>query len=198
MKKTILLCLFALALSNVNAQDKAEKPAAGKNPNAEQEMKMWMTYMTPAEMHKMLEASSGTWQEQITFWEAPGAPPQEMKSSCTNEMILGGRYQQSKHNGEMMGMPFEGIGLTGYDNAKKVFQSTWVDNMGTGIMYSEGKYDAPTKSITFRGKAVDPMTGKEHQVRQVFKMISENEQEMDMYMTKDAKEFKNMHIKMTR
>lgn len=27
-------------------------------------------------------------------------------------------------------MPFEGISTLGYDNAKKTFFSTWIDNMG--------------------------------------------------------------------
>ncbi|MBK9333372.1 MAG: DUF1579 family protein [Ignavibacteria bacterium] len=30
---------------------------------------------------------------------------------------MGGRYQQGKHTGDMMGMPFEGMSLLGYDNA---------------------------------------------------------------------------------
>ncbi len=33
-----------------------------------------------------------------------------------------------------MGMPFEGMGIDGYDNLAKQYVSTWVDNMGTGIM----------------------------------------------------------------
>jgi hypothetical protein len=35
-------------------------------------------------------------------------------------------------------MPFEGISTLGYDNAKKTFFSTWIDNMGTGMMVMEG------------------------------------------------------------
>ena len=32
----------------------------------------------------------------------------------------------------MMGMPFEGIGRTGYDNVTGKYWSTWIDNMSTG------------------------------------------------------------------
>jgi len=39
-----------------------------------------------------------------------------------------------------MGMPFEGMGLDGYDNASKEYISIWIDNMGTGIMYMKGKW----------------------------------------------------------
>lgn len=60
-------------------------------------------------------------------------------------MILGGRYQQSMHTGSFNGMPFEGISLVGYDNTKKVFMSSWADNMGTGSMYMEGTWDQTPK-----------------------------------------------------
>ena len=35
-------------------------------------------------------------------------------------------------------MTFKGTGIEGYDNGKKKFVGTWMDNMGTGIMMSEG------------------------------------------------------------
>ena len=35
-----------------------------------------------------------------------------------------------------MGMPFNGLSLEGYDNAKKEFTSIWIDNMGTGTSIS--------------------------------------------------------------
>jgi hypothetical protein len=35
-----------------------------------------------------------------------------------------------------MGMPFEGLGYTGYDNVKKQYFGTWIDSMSTGIMTS--------------------------------------------------------------
>lgn len=34
-------------------------------------------------------------------------------------MIFGGRYQLSNYKGNFMGMPFEGMSIMGYDNAKK-------------------------------------------------------------------------------
>lgn len=76
--------------------------------------------------------------------------------------------------------------------------STWVDNMGTGIMYMEGKYDEKSKSINFAGKCVDPTSGKEESVREVFKIVDDKTQFMEMYMTKGGKEFKNMEIKFTK
>jgi hypothetical protein len=128
----------------------------------------------------------------------PGAPATKAEAKCNNRMILGDRYQESVSTGMMMGMPFEGHSLVAYDNVKKVFQSTWIDNMGTGIVYMEGPYDEKTKTLNMRGKMVDPMSGKIEVARQVLKFIDDNTQLMEMYVTKDGKEFKNMEIKFTR
>jgi hypothetical protein len=166
--------------------------------NQDSVMKLWMNYMTPSDVHKMLAKDDGQWNEEITLWTTPGAPPTKSTATLINKMILGGRYQESKHTGNVMGMPFEGYGLVGYDNAKKVFVSSWIDNMGTGIMVLEGKWDDKTKTIHFTGKSTDPMTGKDVPVREVFTWIDNNTQKMEMFMTQDSKEFKSMEIKLTR
>ena len=181
-----LICMLAF----VPAFSQDDMQAAGQ--------KAWMDYMTPGSAHKMLAKSDGEWNEEMTMWMQPGAEPVKSKATAVNKMILGGRYQQTTHKGDVMGMPFEGMGLTGFDNIKKMYVSTWVDNMGTGMMYSEGKWDEATKSVEFKGTVVDPMSGKELKVRQVMKIVDDNTETMEMYTTVDGKEFKTMEIKMTR
>ncbi len=178
------------------AQDAVKMDVARPEPTKEE--KAWMAYMTPGAMHQLLIKSNGDWNEEITFWQAPGAPPTKADAKCFNSMILGDRYQVSASSGMMMGMPFEGKSTVGYDNIKKVFQSTWIDNMGTGIVFMEGPYDAATKTVSMKGEMVDPMSGKIERARQTMKFIDDNNQLMEMYVTKDGKEFKNMVIKFTR
>ena len=165
---------------------------------SQDEMQKWTDYMTPGDMHKWLAKSDGKWDEAITLWMAPGAPPTTSTATCENKMILGGRYQESKHTGSFMNMPFEGYSLVGYDNARKVFQSTWIDNMGSGIMNLEGTYDAATKTVTFKGKSTDPMTGAQVDVRETFQVIDDNNQVMEMFMVQGGQEFKTMNRKFTR
>jgi hypothetical protein len=128
----------------------------------------------------------------------PGATPTSSTGTTENKMVLGGRYQESIHKGNMEGMPFEGHSLLGYDNAKKIFQNTWVDNMGTGIMLMEGKWDEATKSITLTGKSYDPMSGKDMEMRQVYKIVDDDHHTLEMYTPAAGKEFKNMEIRYTR
>jgi len=162
------------------------------------EMKAMMAYATPGELHKMMAKSVGTWTGNATMWMQPGTPPMNSTFEATNEMILGGRYLQGKNTGNFMGMPFEGISVIGYDNAKKVFVNSWIDNMGTGMMYLTGKWDNASNSITFTGSMVDPAAGKEIPVREVMKFVDDNNQTLEMYSLAGGKEFKNMEIKFTR
>ena len=187
MKKVTIFILAITACFNFNA-----------NSQTEAEQKAWMEYMTPGEIHKMLASSQGDWKAQVTLWMQPGAPPTINTATAKNEMIMGGRYLQSTHKGDFMGMPFEGIGITAYDNAAKKFVTTWIDNMGTGIMTLEGKWDGKNNSIEFKGKSIDPTTGKDVDVREVIKFVDNNNQVMEMYMKQGGKEFKTMEVKLTR
>jgi hypothetical protein len=189
MKKTILaVCTFlttACCLTGY-AQDDAA-------------MKAMQAYMTPGEVHKMLAKFDGKWKSENTMWMMPGAPPMKMESDVENKMILGGRYQQSTHKGSFNGMPFEGVSTLGWDNAKKVLVTTWMDNMGTGIMFMEGSWDANNNMMNMKGKQTDPMTGKEMDIRETFKIVDDNTQIMEMFGPgPDGKEYKMMEVKFTR
>ena len=164
---------------------------------SEQEMKAMMAYATPGDIHKMMARSVGTWAGNITMWMEPGAPPMTSVGEAKMEMILGGRYLQSTNTGNYAGMPFEGISITGYDNAKKAFFNTWIDNMGTGIMVLAGKWDEASKSIRFSGTMVDPASGKDLPVKETLTFVDEKTQVMEMYSSAGGKEFKTMEIKFT-
>lgn len=188
------------ATQKVGGETKSEPAKATQVQQAppSDEEKAWMDYSTPGQVHKMLAAGVGEWNETVTFWMAPGAEPQRSTSKCTITMILGGRYQKSVTKGMMMGMPFEGIGTVGYDNMLGVYQSTWMDNMGTGTMLLIGKYDETTKTIDSRGKMPDPMQHKEVDVRQTVTFVSANEMKIEMFTMMGDKEFKTMEIVMKR
>jgi len=190
MKRTLITyCILVLAVCFQHANAQGDQ---------QEMMKAWQAYMTPGEVHKILSTADGNWTFEASTWMAPGAPPEKSTGTATNKMIMGGRYQQSNYSGNMMGMPFEGQSIMGYDNARKVMQSTWIDNMGTGIMHLEGTVDHATRSINFAGTMTDPMTGKEVQVKEKFTWIDNNTQKMEMYDLRDGKETKTMEITFKR
>ena len=209
---TLTICASALLLASCKNEKKAgeEKTTSDtttskidepvKNePKPEVDsatmMKNWQDYMTPGEMHKMMAKWEGTWDGDVSMW-MPGSPEQKSKSTAVNKMIMNGLYQESTHSGNMMGSPFNGKSIVGYDNHMKQFVSTWIDNMGSGIMIMKGTYDSTTKTITFKGSMLDPMTKMECNLRETFKIVDDNTQEMEMFGPdpKTGQEMKTMHI----
>jgi hypothetical protein len=219
MKRLTLIFCSALVITACNNASKTEETSTAKDsattapaPTTEAStpapaldsatiMKNWMEYATPGEVHKMMASWNGNWDGEVTMWETATSAPQKSTTKSVNKMIFGGRYQVSNHTGNMMGMPFEGQSTMGYDNGRKEFVSSWIDNMGTGIMYLSGPWDAASKSITLTGKMVDPSAGNGHEVtmKEVLKIVDDNTQIMEMYAPgKDGKEFKTMEIKSVR
>jgi hypothetical protein len=215
MKKTAILFVAAAMIGCNNAGNeaakttKADSPAVAAAPaktetpapppmDSATQMKKWKEYMAPGDMHKMLASSEGKWTTEVTMYDEDAKkPPQKSTGTCENKAILGGRFLQSWHKGSAMGMPFEGMGTMGYDNYKKVFVSSWQDNMGTGIMNLEGPYDAATKTITLKGQWDDPIKGK-MEMKETWKIIDDKNQLMEMYGIVAGKETKWMEMKFAK
>ena len=177
-----------------------EEPKAWIPVDSATAEKAWMEYMAVGEQHKMLAKSDGVWDGEMTMWFGADAPPVKSKTTGTNKMIMGGRYQVSTFKGDFMGQPFEGVSTTGYDNAKKVFTNTWIDNMGTGIMTMEGTWNDASKAISFKGKTMCAANGQEADMRETYQIIDNDTHLLTMYGPdmKTGKEYKNMEIKFVR
>jgi hypothetical protein len=161
--------------------------------------KAWQDYATPGEQHALMAKDNGVWTEEMTFWEHAGAEPSKMTMTAESKMILGGKFQEMTHKGDMYGMPFEGKSTLAFNNAEGKYVSTWIDNMSTGISVMKGTYDAPTKSYTMIGEVIDPITKKPKTSKEILTIIDDNTQKMEMYdIGFDGKEFKNMEIIMKR
>lgn len=182
----ICMIFFCTSIANANAQSEAD-------------MKAYMEYMTPGDMHKILSTFEGEWTTEGKMWMDPKGQPMSSSGTATYKMILDGRYQESVFKGQVMGQQFEGKGLMGYDNSKKQFESTWIDNMGTGTMRTEGKYDAATKTFAMSGKFLDPMTGKDCVMRETLKLVDDDTHVMTMYNSvAGAPEYKTMELTFKR
>jgi hypothetical protein len=192
-------CTVGLLIATaVVAQD--AKPGAPKM-SAEQQamMEKWMKVATPGEGHKLLEGSVGSWTAKTTMWETPGQPPSVSTGDSENSWVLGGRFVRQTMKGEFSGMPFEGVGYTGYDNYKKLYTGVWMDNMGTMIMTMTGKADASGKVITMTGTIDDVIRDKPCTVRAVTRMTDKDHMTYEMFgPDPTGKEYKMMEIVYTR
>ena len=174
------------------------EPAPEKPRDSVAEMKAWEAYMTPGDAHKMLAAESGSWNCEMTFWHDANSPAEKATSTAEGKMILGGRYQEMNYKGTVMGMPFEGRSTIGYDNATKEYTSTWIDNMGTGMMVMKGKMNSGEKTMELNGEMVDPVAGKAVKCRELYTVVDANTRRMEMYDLRNGKEFKMMEIVMKK
>jgi hypothetical protein len=186
---------------------KQEKPAAGQ-PDESQMMAMMMEMAKPGENHKLLAHGIGTWTYAVKMWmnPDPNAAPMESTGTVVTREVMGGRYIVREHTGKMQ-MPgadgkmtdveYKGMATEGYDNAKKKFVATYIDNMGTGIMSMEGTYDSGTKSLTYLGE-YEMMPGMKMKARQVVKFKDNDHRLMEWYEDRGGKEVKTMEITYTR
>ncbi len=145
-----------------------------------------MDYATPGDMQKMMASWNGNWQGESTMWTNPGAEPMKATLTTVNKMIMNGLHQENTHTGNMMGQPFNGRGVTAYDNHKKVFVSTWLDNFSSGIMNMEGTWDAATKTMNMKGKSIDPATKVPVEMREAYKVIDDNNHLLEMFTTPEG------------
>lgn len=204
-------CLIGAACLTVGAGATAlwaqEKPkntnptaAAAPQEMSAEEKAMWEAmekYRAVGDNHKLLaEYTAGEWTFVNKMWMGPEAT--ESKGTASTKPILGGRYFQATVKGEFNGEQFEGVAVTGYDNHKKKFVNSWVDNFGTGIMMSEGTYDPGTKTFTYTCSMDCPMDSSPVKIREVIRIIDKNKHVMEWYETRAGKENKTMEITYTR
>lgn len=181
----LMVLVMAFAAVNVTAQEMSEED--------KKMMAAMQAYGTPGEYHKYLEYFAGDWEQTSKMWMKPGDPPMEGVSTASAKMILGGRYLKTKYKGSAMGMPFEGINITAYNNLQKKFHSFWIDSMGTGFAIAHGQLDKSKKVRTETGEWDDPMTGGTYKAKMVTTVIDDNTFTFEMYMIMpDGKEFKSM------
>ena len=169
-------------------------------------MKQMMDLAKTGENHKLLSGMAGSWAYTVKMWMNPSAPATTSTGTAVIKPIMDGRYfvgdftskmQMPGPDGKMKDMQFKGMSLDGYDNAKQRFVSAWCDSMGTGIMMSEGTYDASSKTLTYNGD-YEAMPGMKNKVRMLVKLVDKDHHNFEFYEDRGSGESKTMEINYTR
>ena len=195
-----LLVCSSFAADEKAVAEKAEPAGAGAPPDMAEMMKKMEEISGPGPEHKVLTDLAGEWDVEVKSWMAgPDGPSTTSKGACKGKLILGGRFLQEEFEGEMMGMKFNGMGITGYDKFNKKYVNTWIDSMGTGILSSDGSADASGKVLTFNGKMDEPYSGeKAKPVRMVTRIVSHDKHVFEMHDLSLGEKSKVMEITYTR
>ena len=162
-----------LLASWAHAQEKAKKESKKESkkeatPAAPAPSEDFMALANPGEAHKRLEPLVGTWETKMKVWMGgPGSPAAESQGSATTVWTLGKRFIVEEFKGELafpdpasgqvMKMPFEGRGMTGYDNHRNLYVGTWADSMGTQLLTFSGSADPEGKVLNYYGPMDEPM-----------------------------------------
>jgi hypothetical protein len=205
----IVAVLTAITLPVLGQNKEAKEGGAkggDKKPSDSEMMAMMMEMAKPGENHKHLQELVGTWSYTVKWWMSPEAPPNVSSGTMVARPVMDGRYVISENIGKMhmpgqdgkpMDMEFKGMSVEGYDNAKKKFVASWIDNMGTGIMMSEGAYDAATRTLTYLAE-YEPFPGMKTKMRQVIKTADKDHRSMEFFEDQGGKEAKTMEISYER
>jgi hypothetical protein len=137
---------------------------------------------TPGPAHKALQPLVGDWKAEVKCWMDPSAPPQVSQGTAKASWAFDGRFLQEDFRGQMMGKPFTGRTLLGFDNTKQTFNSVWLSDTQTSMFTSEGKGDSGNKVITLEGRTSCPATGrKDIPMKTVYRVISPDKHVLEMF-----------------
>jgi hypothetical protein len=181
----------------------AEKPASTKAaapavpPEMQQMMEMMEKLGAPGPQHAELMKGAGKWKAVTKTWMGPGDPV-VTEGVSMSKATLGGRFLMDEYKGTFMSKPFEGVGLTGYDNQRKEYIGFWFDTMSTHAMTSRGSMDASGKVLTMMSEFEDPGTGEKAPVKMVTTFVDPNTRRFEMYENQGGQEVKSMEITYTR
>ena len=149
----------------------------------------------PTDEHKLLQKDVGTWDATVKVWPMEGAEPMESKGTEKNELLRGGLWLVSRFEGEAAGMPFIGVGTTGYDPVEKQYVGTWIDTMTPHLMITKAEYDPKTKTMTGSAEGRDAMTKEAYSSKVISRYVDDDTRVFEMHMPgKDGKHWKMMEI----
>jgi hypothetical protein len=169
----------------------------GKKMDMQAMMEIYKKVGTPGEPHKLLAKLEGSWTTRTRGY-MEGKPAMESTGTCEQKLVLGGHYLQQFYTGDMMGMPFSGINLLGYNNHTKQYESIWIDSMSTAMYFFVGKGIADGRTISQECSYDDPARGPAVW-RSVTRIKDDNTLEFEMFIIpKGGKEEKMMEMTVSR
>jgi hypothetical protein len=171
-------------------------------------MANYMKSIKPSDKHKHLEQFVGDWETTTKMYMMPGAPPTTTKGASHCELIHGGRFLKSEGtgmfkmpgpDGKMIEKPTTNLGLSGYDNNRKLYTMVWTDSMSTALMSASGSLSQDGKTMTMFGEMDEPMTGEVGKtVRYVTRFIDADHHTFEVSEVLYGEPFKVVEIEYVR
>jgi hypothetical protein len=159
--------------------------------------KVWEEFGKPTEEHEAFKFAVGKWKTVMKDFQQNAAEPNANEGTAEFRLLMDGRYLEQDFEGTFQGQTFEGKGIMAYDKAQKKYVSTWIDNMSTGIIFSEGRWLEDKGQFVEEGKMATPFG--EVESRTVWQHVDDDKFTLTMYVIPpNQPEVKAMEITYTR
>ncbi len=202
--KKIITSIILSALITIPTFAQIQKDSSANEDDTYNKM---LDYSRPGKYHQLLAELVGTWTfKGGHFSEDPNPDSNKVvfklngtlvrKSFANGRFFIvegaGGKLQMPIQDGKMKEVNAKYIETEGYDNVKKKFLLTFINNhIGSDISFSEGDYDSTTKTITFNSEN-ELVPGRKTQVRELFIIFNKNHYRLEYYNEQNG-----MYIKAT-
>lgn len=134
--------------------------------------------------HQALQQDVGTW-EAIVKSAMPGAPATEERGAETVLSTCNGRWTWSNFDGQMMGAPFEGHAICGFDPTEQKYRCVWIDSMSATAAETAGTFDETKGVLTLTGDCLCPL-GKPMSMKQTLTRKGADTRIAQMAFTQDG------------
>ena len=192
MYRSIIALIALLALNGCHP---VVSKAPGPDPIAPQSTDEWAALSEPGASHRLLAPLEGNWTTEMKFWSQPGVGESSSQGKSSFKWIMGGRFLKEEVLGSVLEQTFQGLGLMGYDNAKRRFTTVWVDSFNTGIATAEGTYAADNQKFSFVGSTYDPLINGVKETKSEIDIVNADQFVFRMFDTApDGREFKSLEI----
>lgn len=180
---------------------------AQQAPSPEEQAAMMAKYQQaaiPGPEHKEMAELVGKWKYSLKMWMSPQIDnPMQAEGDAVNEMIIDGRFLQSKCTGMVMGQKFEGITIFGFDRRSGEYTSVGFDNTGTYSVSAKGKKNKETGEIQMTGEDYDAIGDFTQKYKFVMTINSKDSYSFSLFftdpiMSQGTGEFKMVELQFTR
>lgn len=136
----------------------------------------------PGKFHGFLKQFEGSWETKSEFQMGADQPAMKSTGTETDKFAVGGLFLITDVKSEMGGMAFEAHSIWGYDEHKKKYTGSWVDNMSSAIWPFEGTVDDAGKIFTLAMEGPDPMSGKTMKIRFIHEITGKDTRKLKLFI----------------
>ena len=119
--------------------------------------------------HEKLSLFEGEWDVQIEFFfDTEGEKSLKGTGECRNQIVLGGRFLESRSQNIAFGMSITSIAYLGYDVRLQKYTLYSMDELGNFAINAYGDFKKDDQKFIFEGSSMDYVTREDQMFRIIY------------------------------